>query len=672
MSDLDTLCINTIRTLAIDTIQKANSGHPGMPLGAAPMAYVLWQKHLKHDPANPKWPDRDRFVLSGGHASSLLYGLLHLTGYNVSLEDLKCFRQWKSKTPGHPEMRLTEGVEATTGPLGQGSANAVGMAIAEAFLAALFNRPGHTVVDHHTFALVSDGDLMEGLSSEAASLAGHLGLGKLIYLYDSNHVSLDGPTSITFSEDVASRYEAYGWHVQTVTDGNNDLPAIDAAITAARNETARPSLIIVNTTIGYGSPNRHGSSKVHGSPLGPEEVALTKKALGFDPDKSFYVPDHVRDLMLFCRNFRGKAAHADWKNRFGAWSNAHPDLAALWSDAWSNRAPASFADELPTYKPGTKMATRVAGGEALNALARKIPFLLGGDADLSASTQTSLKGMGDFTRENRAGRNIHFGVREHAMASIANGMACHGGIRTFTATFFAFVDYMRPAVRLAAMNHLPVVFVFTHDSLEVGEDGPTHQPVEQLMSIRCIPGLHTVRPADPNETAEAWRYALERTDGPTALVLTRQNVLALDRSAVPGAGFLARGAYVLSDNGEGAPDCLLIATGSEVACALGAQKLLAAKNVQARVVSMPCAEAFANQAADYRDAVLPPAVHARVSVEAGVTLGWKRWIGDNGVAVGIDRYGASAPGPTLMKEYGITPEAVADAALKAIENARRK
>ena len=668
--DVDRLCVNTLRTLAIDTIQKANSGHPGMPLGASPMAYVLWQNHLKHDPASPKWLDRDRFVLSGGHASSMLYCLLHMTGYDVTLEDLQAFRQWGSRTPGHPEMHLTAGVEATTGPLGQGGSNAVGMAIAEAFLAATFNRPGHAIVDHRTYALVSDGDLMEGINAEAASLAGHLKLGKLTFLYDSNRVSLDGPTSITFTEDVGKRYESYGWHVQTVCDGNDDLAAIDAALDAARAETQRPSLVIVNTTIGFGSPNRSGTSKVHGSPLGADELALTKKALGFDPDQTFNVPTTALDHMRAALE-KGKAAHAQWHARFDAWRAAFPELAAQWDAAWSLAVPETLTVGLPYYKPGDKVATRVAGGAALNALAEKLPCLLGGDADLSASTQTTLKGKGDFTADNRGGRNLHFGVREHAMGAIANGMACHGGVRPFTATFFAFVDYMRPAVRLAAMNHLPVTFVYTHDSLEVGEDGPTHQPVEQLMSLRCMPGLYTVRPADPNETVAAWCFAVRQTRAPTAIVLTRQNVAALDPGALGAVGDLHRGAYVLSDSPGGKPDAIIIATGSEVALALAAQKLLAGTGVAARVVSMPCCEAFAEQPEGYRNTVLPPSVRARVSVEAGSTHGWHKWIGDAGVAVGIDRYGASAPGPTLMQHYGMTPEAVADAARTSLARCRQ-
>ncbi len=656
------LAVNTIRTLAIDAVQKANSGHPGLPLGAAPMAYVLWQQHLEHNPRDPKWPDRDRFVLSAGHGSMLQYALLHLTGYDLSLDDLKAFRQYNSKTPGHPESFMTAGVEATTGPLGQGAANAVGMAIAERWLAARYNKPGHTIVDHFTYALVSDGDLMEGLSGEAASLAGHLKLGKLIYLYDDNKISLDGPTSMAFTEDVAKRYEAYGWHVQRVEDGNTDYDGLDKAITAAKAETARPSIICVRTIIGYGSPNKQNSQHSHGAPLGPDEVALTKKALGFDPEKFFFEPEqalaHFRTAID-----RGAKAQAEWQKRFDAWSAANPELASEWRMAWASELPPGWDADVPVFKPGEDQATRESGGKALVGVAKRVPWLIGGDADLSESTKTYIKGGGDCNAETPGGRNIHYGVREHAMGAAANGMTYHGGVRTFTATFFTFADYERPAVRLAALNHLPVAFVFTHDSIGLGEDGPTHQPVEHLASLRCLPGLYTVRPGDANEASETWKLVMERKNGPTVIVLSRQKMTTWDRSK-PGMGpvsGLRKGAYVLSEAAGGAPQALLLATGSEVGLAMEAQAKLAEGGVRARVVSMPCWEAFAEQPAEYRESVLPRAVTARVSIEAAASFGWHRWVGDRGVCIAVDRFGASAPGPTVLKEYGFTVEHVVKA-----------
>ena len=643
-SSLAELCINTIRTLSIDAVQKANSGHPGLPLGAAPMAYALWQNHLRHDPRDPKWPDRDRFVLSAGHGSMLLYSLLHLAGYDVSIEDLKAFRQWQSKTPGHPECHMTPGVEATTGPLGQGVSNAVGMAMAERFLANCFNRPGHEIVDHYTYALVSDGDLMEGIACEAISLAGHLGLGKLIFLYDANDVTLDGPTSLCFTgEDVCARIEACGWHVQRVEDGDRDIKAIDEAISAAKDETGRPSLIFVHTTIGFGSPNKAGKSAAHGSPLGTDEVALTKKALGWDAEQSFAVPDEVREHMAGPGK-RGRELRESWQTRLAGYKDAHPEMAAQWQSCQRGELPKDWDQGLPSWEPGEAIATRSAAGKVLGELSASVPWLFGGDADLSCSTKTLVKG-GDFDGATGAGRNIHFGVREHAMAGICNGMSYHGGIRPYAATFFVFSDYMRPSVRLAALNDLPVVYVWTHDSIGVGEDGPTHQPVEHLMSLRAMPNLHVIRPADGNEAARAWVYALSRTEGPTALVLSRQNlpVQGVDSSEL--GGYMDRGAYVLADPPDGAsPQAILIATGSEVQVAMGAQKLLAADGIAARVVSMPCWEAFAAQSPEYRESILPRAVTARVSVEAGVTLGWQTWVGLDGAAVGVDRFGASAPG----------------------------
>ncbi len=662
---LDTLCINTLRTLAIDVIQKADSGHPGLPLGAAPMAWVLWQRHLKHCPTSPQWADRDRFVLSAGHGSMLLYGLLHLSGYPLSKEQVLNFRQWGSQTPGHPEFGLTAGVEATTGPLGQGHANAVGMAIAERALAARFNQPGHTVVDHHTYVLVGDGDVMEGVAMEAASLAGHLKLGKLICLYDSNDVTLDGPAKLSFTEDVGARYASWGWQVLEVKDGNTDLTALDAALAAAKAETGKPTLIIVKTTIGYGSPNKGGKSSSHGSPLGHDEIALTKKALGWAHDEKFFVPAEAQ-AHFHGQVTRGEAAQAQWAQRFEAYRAAHPALAAEFERVTKGELPGGLEAALPTFPAGTGVETRTAAGQALNALAKVVPELLGGDADLGGSTKTVLKDGGSFDGQTGAGRNIHFGVREHAMAAIANGMAYHGGVRPFTATFFCFVDYMRPAVRLAAMNHLPVVHVWTHDSIGLGEDGPTHQPVEHLMAVRTIPGLVTLRPADAAEAAEAWLHALGRTKGPTGLVLTRQKVPTLDRATLGSAKGLHQGAYVLAEATGGAAKCILIATGSEVQLALAAKVELEKAGTPTRVVSMPSMELFRAQDAAYREAVLPKAVTARVSVEAGVTFGWERWIGDRGVAVGVDRFGASAPDKVLFEQYGLTVANVVAAAKQSL------
>ncbi|MAB79165.1 MAG: transketolase [Planctomycetes bacterium] len=657
LSTLEALAINTVRTLSIDAIERANSGHPGLPLGAAPMAYALWQNHLRFDPTAPDWADRDRFVLSAGHGSMLLYSLLHLYGYDLALEEIQRFRQWRSKTPGHPEFGLTPGVEATTGPLAQGSANAVGMAIAERFLAQNFNRPDYEVVDHRTFALVSDGDLMEGLSAEAASLAGHLGLGKLIYLYDSNDVSLDGPLSLSFSEDVAKRYEAHGWHVQHVADGDHDLVGLDQAIESAIAEESRPSLIIVKTTIGFGSPNKGGSSASHGAPLGKDEVALTKKALGWKGSGEFQIPREAREHFHVARE-RGKNLHGRWKSRWQDYKTAHPALSKQLEQALAGDLPEGWDADLPHFEAGTKVATRASGGKILNALAENIPWLVGGDADLSCSTKTLLANKGDFDGRGGNGRNIRFGIREHAMGAIANGMAYHGGVRTFTGTFFVFSDYMRPAIRLAAMNHLPVCFVFTHDSIAVGEDGPTHQPVEHLMSLRAMPGLVVLRPCEANEVLAAWRLALSEKERPVALVLSRQGLPTLEDPSVERADSLRRGAYVLRDPEGVAVKSVLIATGAEVHLALEAQKELASMGIGARVVSMPSWELFEEQGSDYHDSVLPPDIGARVSIEAGVTLGWQRWIGRDGVAVGLDRFGASAPGDLVLEQLGFTTERV--------------
>ncbi len=654
---LDELCVDTIRTLSIDAVQKANSGHPGLPLGAAPMAYVLWQRYLRHNPRDPLWPDRDRFVLSAGHGSMLLYSLLHLTGYDLTIDDLKAFRQWGSRTPGHPEVHLTPGVEATTGPLGQGAANAVGMAMAERWLAHRFNRPGHDIVDHRTFALVSDGDLMEGITSEASSLAGHLGLGKLTFLYDDNHVSLDGPTSWSFTEDVPRRYEAYGWHVQRVENGNEDYEAIDAAIRAAVSEEGRPSFIAVRTTIGFGSPHKAGKSTAHGSPLGPEEVALTKKALGWEWTEPFFVPD---DALRQFRSAvdRGVGEQAAWERRFEAFATAHPELAREWRTQRKGALPEGWEAELPRWKPGESIATRVAAGKALNAIARRVPWLLGGDADLSESTKTKIEGAEDFDGQTGAGNNIHYGVREHAMAGIANGMSYHGGVRPFVATFFCFSDYMRPSIRLAALNHLSTIFVWTHDSIGLGEDGPTHQAVEHLMSLRAMPHFALLRPGDANEAAEAWRAAMEHGEGAVGMALSRQNLPVLDRSGAKGDA--SRGAYVLAEASGGAPRLILIATGSEVQLAVAGREQLEAGGVPTRVVSMPCWEFFDRQPREYRDSVLPPEVPARLSIEAGVTLGWQKYVGDRGGSIGLDRFGASAPGEVVLRNLGFTVEHVVE------------
>jgi transketolase len=653
-TDLPTLAINTIRTLAIDAIQKANSGHPGLPMGCAPMAYALWQRHLKHDPRAPHWFDRDRFVLSAGHGSMLLYSLLHLTGYDLSLDDIKNFRQFGSKTPGHPEQFETPGVEATTGPLGQGAANAVGMALAERYLAKYFNRPGHTIVDHYTYALVSDGDIMEGVACEAASIAGHLGLGKLIYLYDANQVTLDGPLSLVMSEDVGARYAACGWHVQHVDNGDRDVGTIDAALQTARAEGDRPSIIIIRTTIGYGSPKKAGTSSAHGSPLGDAEIAATKQALGWDPNAKFLVPDEVRAHMSEGPR-RGAAAHAAWREKLTAYKAAHPELAAQFELALDGKLPQGWDANLPSFSGST--ATRSASGKIMNAVAAAIPWLLGGDADLGGSTKTIVAG-GDYDRAG-AGRNLRFGIREHAMAAMGNGMLYHGGVRSFVATFFVFSDYMRPSVRLAALNKLPAIFVWTHDSIGLGEDGPTHQPVEHLMALRAMPQLTVFRPADGNETTVGWKLALERTAGPTGLVLSRQDLPTVTKPGAPGA---ERGAYVLAEG----TDAIIIASGSEVAIALAARDELAKANISARVVSMPSWELFAEQDAAYRDQVLPPSRWQRVSVEAGVTFGWRQYVGDRGQSIGVDRFGASAPGEVLYEKYGLTPAAVVNAVKQVV------
>ena len=644
-SDIEQLSIDTIRTLSMDAVQKANAGHPGTAMALAPLAYLLYHEVMRHNPANPEWPNRDRFVLSAGHACILQYTALHLTGYELPLSELERFRQWGSMTPGHPERGHTPGVEVTTGPLGQGFGNGVGLGFAERFLAQTFNRPHHNPVDHRVYVICSDGDLMEGVSYEAASLAGTNGLGKLVYFYDDNHISIDGTTSISFTEDRAARFEAQGWHVQSVPDVN-DLVALRAAIAAAESETERPSMIIVRSHIAFGAPHAVDTAKAHGSPLGEAEVAATKRALGWDPDRHFYVPDEVYAHMNAVE--RGAKLEAEWQAVFDDWSAAFPADRKRWDAAWAGQI---GEWELPEFAVGDDLATRAAAKQVMQALAPAAPTLIGGAADLVESTYTEIEGGGLFSKQ-WAGRNIAFGIREHAMGSIVNGIGAHGGcVSPYGSTFLIFSDYMRPSVRLSALSRLPVVWAWTHDSVGLGEDGPTHQPVETYAALRAIPNLWFIRPADANETAWAWKVALERTDGPVALALSRQKVPTLDRSEVAAASGLERGAYVLWDS-QDAPDLILIATGSEVSLALDAARKLAEDGTAVRVVSMPCWELFAEQPAEYRDEVLPPDVPARLSIEAGVALGWREWVGDRGDSISIERFGASAPGATVLSELG--------------------
>ena len=669
-------CINAIRLLAVDAVEKAKSGHPGMPLGAATMAYTLWTRHLKHNPTNPLWADRDRFVLSAGHASMLLYALLYLTGYDIALADLQSFRQWGSKTPGHPELRHPPGTEVTTGPLGQGFGNAVGMAMAERRLAARYNRPGLTVVDHFTYVIASDGDLMEGVAAEACSLAGHLGLGKLIALYDDNGVCLAGSTSLSFTEDVEMRFAACGWHTLFVEDGN-DVASLDRALQDAKSEKARPSLIRVRTTIGYGAPKKQGTAACHGSPLGPGEVEALKEHLHWPLDHPFFVPDDV--LVHFRKAVEiGREDEEMWRQSFRRYAGQWPDLAADFERTMAGELPGDWEKALPAFTAEIgEMATRKASETVLQALAPAVPALMGGSADLNPSTFTWLKGWGDFQRPGMppegvqgttggewgyGGRNIHFGVREHAMGAIAVGMAAHGGIIPFTGTFFTFADYMRPPMRMAALMGLRVVFIFSHDSIGVGEDGPTHQPVEHLMSLRVMPNIAVIRPADAAETAEAWRIALLRREGPTALVLSRQNLPVLDRMVLSPASGLRHGGYILWDSSPGRPQVILIGTGSELAVALEAGRKLAIRGRRVRVVSLPSWELFDRESPEYRDHVLPPDVRARVAVEAGAVLGWEHYVGIDGAIVGLDRFGASAPAGVLFEKFGITSERVIAAA----------
>ena len=660
--NIDDLCINTIRGLSMDAVQKANSGHPGAPMGLAPAAYVLWTRVMNHNPENPGWLDRDRFVLSAGHASMLLYSLLHLSGYAVTLDDIKKFRQWNSKTPGHPEFGHTPGVETTTGPLGQGFANAVGMAMAERHLAARFNTPGHEIVDHYTYMICGDGDMMEGISSEAASLAGHLGLGRLICIYDDNKISIEGSTEIAFTEDVALRFKAYHWHILNVDDGN-DIDAIYNAIQAAKAQTGRPSLIVLRTHIAYGSPNKQDTADAHGAPLGEEEVRLAKKSLGLPEDTLFNIPDAVRHHFTQCVE-AGRAAEAGWQEKFQAYNKNFPDMAKKWVDAMSGFLTTGWDEDIPEFSVSDgPIATRAASGKVLNAIAARLPTLIGGSADLAPSNKTYLDASHEFQKDAYDGRNIRFGVREHAMGGILSGMFIHHGLRPYGGTFLVFADYLRPALRVAAIMNIPVIYVFTHDSIAVGEDGPTHQPVEHLVSLRAIPGLTVIRPADASETAQAWRQALQITNGPIALILSRQKLPILTSNAVKDG--LIKGAYVLADC-DGKPDIILIGTGSEVHIILEAKASLLEKGVAARVVSMPSWELFEKTSQKYKDRVLLPDVQTRLAVEAGSEMGWCRYVGTRGAVIGINSFGASAPGGLVMEKYGFTSEHVVEKVLELI------
>ena len=659
-SKLDQLCVNTIRTLSMDAVEKANSGHPGMPMGMADVAYVLWTKYLKHNPKNPAWFDRDRFILSAGHGSMLLYSLLHLTGYDLSLDEIKNFRQMGSKTPGHPEYGMTPGIETTTGPLGQGLATGVGMAMAENHLGAKFNMGGHSIVDHYTYAIISDGDLMEGVSHEAASLAGHLGLGKLIYLYDSNKISIEGSTDLAFTEDVSKRFDAYDWHVVEI-DGH-DHDQISSAIEEAQNVTDKPSLVVCKTKIGFGSPNKEGKESSHGSPLGSDEIKLTKEAYGWDPDKSFYIPDEALEVF---RNSvtEGAKAEATWKKKFDAYSAEFEAEAEQFSSRMNRKIPENLESALPEFPADEKgMASRAASGKVINAIKDVLPALFGGSADLAPSTKTDIDGEGEYGKETPEGRTIHFGVREFGMAAAVNGMALHGGVVPFGATFFVFTDYLRPALRLAALMKSPSIFVMTHDSIGLGEDGPTHQPIEHLSSIRSMPNVLILRPGDANEVSHAWKAAINNASGPSVLVLTRQNMPTFERTATNSASLVEKGAYIFSDSDKETPDAILIGTGSELQFAVEAKAKLAGKGIDARVVSMPSWELFEKQDASYKESVLPKAVTNRGSVEAGSTFGWERYVGLEGTAIGVDSFGESAPFEELYEHFGLTTDAVAEAA----------
>ena len=660
---LDNLSINAIRVLSMDAVQKADSGHPGTAMALAPLAYVLWSRHLRYNPRNPDWIDRDRFVLSAGHASMLLYSVLYLTGYDLTLDDIKQFRQWESRTPGHPEYGYTPGVETTTGPLGQGVGNSVGMAIAEAQLAAIFNKPGHEIIDHHTYFIASDGDMMEGISHEASSYAGHLKLGKIIGFYDDNHITIEGDTDLTFSDDTRKRFEGYGWHVQRVEDAN-DLDLLDKAIMAAKEVRDRPSLIIVRSHIGYGSPNKIDTAEAHGSPLGADEIKLTKEALGIPSQEPFYVaPEALANWRKMGE--RGATLEAEWQKKYDAWTAANPSDATELERRLSGKLTEGWEDLIPTFtSENGSVASRAASGIVLNAIAPKIPELVGGSADLASSTNTIVKGAPSITPESYGGRNFHFGIREHGMGSVMNGMSVHGGFIPYGATFLIFSDYMRPAVRLASVMHRHVIYVYTHDSIGLGEDGPTHQPIEQLSTLRAIPGFTLIRPADASETAEAWRAALKH-NGPVALVLTRQKLGFIDRSKHASASGVAKGAYTLSESAGGDPQVVLISTGSEVALILEAQQKLADEGIRARAVSMPSHELFASQDASYRESVLPKGVK-RIAVEAAHPMSWHRWVGDDGVVIGIDRFGASAPYKEIYEHLGLTVAKIVEAAKRLV------
>jgi len=661
-SSLDELCINTIRTLAMDGVQKADSGHPGTPMALAPIAYLLFTRHMRHNPADPHWPDRDRFVLSAGHASMLLYSALYLSGYDVSLDDLKQFRQWDSKTPGHPEYGHTAGVETTTGPLGQGLANAVGFAMAETHLAAVFNREGHSIVDHYTYFICSDGDLMEGISHEASSFAGHYKFGKLIGFYDDNKITIDGSTDLTYTDDAGKRFEAYGWHVLHVADVN-DLDAVDAAIEAAKAETGRPTMIVCRTHIGFGSPNKQDTAKAHGEPLGAEEIKLTKRALGWPSEEPFFVPEEALAHWRKVRE-RGAVQNDEWRRRLIAFSKAHPDLAKEFGRRMQGDLPAGWESAIPTFtKENGNVASRAASGLVLGALVEKVPELVGGSADLTPSNNTQPKAFKEYSPNDRAARYVHYGIREHGMAGIMNGLALHGGIIPYGGTFLIFSDYMRPSQRLASIMHQRVIYVFTHDSIGLGEDGPTHQPIEQLTALRAIPGFTMIRPADATETAEAWRFALKHKTGPVALALTRQKLGFIDREKYGAGSGLAQGAYILADAPGGAPEVVLMSSGSEVALILEAQTKLEAQGIRARAVSMPSHELFAAQPGDYQAKVLPAGVK-RIAIEAAHPMSWHRWVGGDGVVMGIDRFGASAPFADIYKGLGLTVD-------KLVETARR-
>ncbi len=667
ISELDELCINTIRCLSMDAVQKAKSGHPGMPMGMAPAAYWLWTKHLKHNPLNPAWANRDRVVLSAGHGCMLLYSVLHLTGYDLSLDEIKNFRQWGSKTPGHPEYGHTPGVEVTTGPLGQGISNAVGMAIAEKYLASYFNRDGFPIVNYKAYVIAGDGCLQEGLASEACSLAGHLGLNNLIVIYDDNHITIDGETSLSFGEDVAKRFEAYGWFVQQVAGDGNDLASFHSALRIAQKEQQRPSLIKLRTHIGYGSPNKQDSHDSHGSPLGDEEIALTKKRFGWDPEKKFIIPDEARKV--FRKEVeKGAQAEQEWTKLFQEYTRAYPSLASEFNQALARKLPVNWeklwTESVPAFDPAVPMATREAQGKVLDAIMPKLPLVLGGSADLTPSNNTRFKGVTDFSRNQRSGRYIRYGVREHAMGAIMNGISVSDMLIPYGATFFSFTDYMRPAIRLAALSKYPSIFVYTHDSIGLGEDGPTHQAVEHFASLRAMPGLIVLRPADANETAHAWKFALEHRSGPTLLALTRQKLPILNQKKLASASNLARGAYVLT--GAERPSVLLIATGSEVSLALSTHQELAKDGIQSRVISMPSWELFEMQSREYKDSILPPQIRARVAIEAGVRNGWERYIGDKGEFVGMTTFGASAPADRAFKEFGITTENIVAAARRTL------